>query len=590
MDLNQAIDIIKKPKNTSLIQQARNNESFINFLFSKTIDKERLPNYRDTFYSTVRNRINDSEAYNTFINNLTLPLASSEFTDSIYAELKRIFSGNNKYIEFGFEEEIDKENANSMGFIDIEWFKTIGYEWFKTNPNSVVIIDLPTELNKTGYPEPYYYVLTIDKIYDIDSKNNEIKYVCWVSNENETTKTWTFIDKYAYLVVNENKSYSSETGRYTELVNNKNTIDRIPAVWLCNKNVDNRNDIIKDFPVLSKLGDIQEYLIQKTFVNVTKNYFVPVIVEYKDQLICEYQQGDTYCDHGYLKQRSTISGNSDSDVWVVDNYTKKPKPCPLCNNKVTAGQNIKISPPRDKEDYDLAINRVTFKNPDPVFLKYTDESVKNFAEDIKNSVLGQFQTLNPAQQQNETRVIGNYEDRQLTLINWKTVFEKLIKDVHDIRLTIRYQSKYLGSAIDLGNQFFSITTSEVYAEKEQARKLGMDNVIDYDWQIISSKYANNEVEKKRGERTLLLARYMRPFNSENSTSVTDLYKSNKISDETYIKHIQFFDFISAFELENDKQITDYDFKNLIEKLNIFINKKLEEYGTNSDTTGKENSV
>ena len=146
-------------------------------------------------------------------------------------------------------------------------------------------------------------------------------------------------------------------------------------------------------------------------------------------------------------------------------------------------------------------------------------------------------------------------------------------------LLFRYLEKFIGSVVDLGTQFFLKSIKDIYEEKQLAEQNGLDNIIDYDKQAINVTYANNPDQRNRSLLILELSKVLRPFNDKTPQSLDSLYLSDKVNLIQYILYTEFYNFISRFETESGKKITEYDYNQLVKILKETFNKYISDYDT-----------
>lgn len=567
MTREEAIYRLKLNVNRENLDRAIKHENVIKFLSQFALNKadaSRQQTYLSDFLKEVRARLNNDDAFLNFENNITYPLQTNEFIESMFNALKRIFEANDKYINFEFDDLETKQEAQQ--YINLKWFQSEGWELFQHSPNTILIVDMPKE-QLTDLPEPFFYPLSIRKVLDIDVVENKIQSIIF----NIDKELILAIDSDTYLLLKRNNK-SDDWDQLEEIASVSHELGRCPANFLNNKNLYSDNEIVKASPISKSVGEILDLLVLYTNKNTLDNYMLPTTIKYGDD-DCSYDDGNFYCDSGLLKVKTEDGHES----WALDNTTNKFVKCPKCNKRLGTAETITVPTPRDKEEYDLAVNALTYKTPDTEIFVYSDTRITDKEKKIYNQVVGVTQELNPKQQQNEVRVITNLENQKQTLINWKRPIENSMERTNNDILIFRYAEKFLGSIIDLGTMFFLQTVSELYEEKELASKNGLDNIIDYDQQIIDVKYANNPEQRKRALLILELSKVLRPLNNKTPEAVDTMRQADKVGPETYTLYTEFYSFLARFEVDNKRKLTEYDFNKLVTELTKSFNKYINDY-------------
>ena len=94
------------------------------------------------------------------------PIKTNEITEICFDKLSRIFDGRNPAFNYQFvntEQRDDWENYRLEKLNEPEVWETKGWEFFKSEINSVLIVDVARE-QRTEWPEPYFYWLPIDDV------------------------------------------------------------------------------------------------------------------------------------------------------------------------------------------------------------------------------------------------------------------------------------------------------------------------------------------------------------------------------------------------------------------------------------------
>ena len=120
---------------------------------------------------------------------LTRPYLTNNVTAVIYERLHRIFEGTNAVFNYSFT------GAGASTYRDLwqyrsgevrETLKNIGWEYFKTEINSVLVVDMPRDAKVGTEIQPYFYWVTVDKIvdYKADPITGIMDYIIFYNREN----------------------------------------------------------------------------------------------------------------------------------------------------------------------------------------------------------------------------------------------------------------------------------------------------------------------------------------------------------------------------------------------------------------------
>lgn len=573
MTIEEAIFFLEQNKNRIFIERAIKHQNLIRFLTQFAIDNgdlTRQQTYFQEFLNDIKIRYNNDDAYVNFVNNITYPLQTNEFIEGIFSELKRVFQANDKYIDFKFKNTEISQDAKD--FIKIKWFEEEGFDLYTHSPNTILITDLPETQDLSDNPKPYFYPLFIENVLEIEVKNNIIKAVGYDTTINGNPNYIVVIDSLNYLLLKRNEKNPNDLKKLEEINSVPHSLGKCPAEWLNNTNLYNDNEIVKASIISKSLGSIQNLLKLYTDKTTLDNYILPLIVKYKTEG-CNYEQGNLRCDEGILK----VINKEGNDI-IAFYPGGRIMNCPICNKKMGVAMTIEVASPDSKEEMDLAINAITFKNPDTKIFEYSDVRIKAKEKEVKDNILGSSDELNPNQQQNALRVASNLDGKNQVFIGFKKSWENAMLMVNNNTLIFRYAEKFIGGVVNLGTQFFRKTLEDLFKEQKEAKELGLDSVLDCQSQIISLKFVNDPDKLNRANIILRLSANLRPYKDKTAESVDKLYSERAISQEDYILFTEFSSFIIRFEDEKKKQITEYEYSSLLKEFKKSINEYISDYG------------
>lgn len=128
------------------------------------------------------------------------PIKTNEITGVIFDKLSRIFDGRNASYNYQFastEEREDWEEYRMAVLNEPQVWKTKGWEFFKMEINSVLIVDMPRE-QAGDRPAPYFYWLPITDVIDFkaDAETGQMDYIIFrrggriIALDDATYRAW----------------------------------------------------------------------------------------------------------------------------------------------------------------------------------------------------------------------------------------------------------------------------------------------------------------------------------------------------------------------------------------------------------------
>ena len=526
--------------------------------------------YNNVFNTTIKTKYNNVDAYATFNNHFSVPFYTTDFINSLYSKISRIFNANNSFVNFTFTSNNEKNEKDKKIESNLTWFKTKAWEAFKYAHNSIIIIDTDKDNN---YRRD---ILNIKNVYHIESKDNIIGKIIFSYDK----KTYYAFDEKELLVLQKEKNESFEQLQEVNKITNK--IKRVPAVWLIDKNLNDTNEIVKESLISKSLAKVEELLIAEVNDVIVNEKIVPLTTLYKEK--CTYDVATEYCQDGYLIGREKIE--SDEDSLETRDYLKrdsngKPIPCPICNKILIPGQTLSIETPKDDSQKDVKKNLVDYITPDIEIFEKSDKRLINIRAELEANVCG-IDKLNTNLNHNEETIKYTVESRETILNYWKSGFETLIKNVQDIYFKSKY-SNYNSSTVNLGTDYYLKDLNDVIEEQGKAKENGLNEIIDYNTQYITAKYQNDPEQRKRSLIVKNLAEALRPFNSENKEDVIELFKANKINSKQFTIYSNFFNWINTFEKTKDIELIEMDYNKLLIEFEKEIQNYLIKYKSDEQT-------
>ena len=505
------------------------------------------------FMAMVENLI-PKDKFEVFKTLFRFPVITNEVLAVCYDKLSRIFDGRDPAFSYQF--------ANTELRDDWEWYRqeklgeqniwqSKGWDFFKTQINSVLIVDLPQEQEAGDrYPQPYFYWLPIMDVidYKADPQSGAME---WIMFRQDGDKI-AVIDDASYRIFN------SKDGTIGELESEAaHDLGYCPARFFWNEPVSLDKPDIKESPVTKELDRLDWYLffaISKRQLDTYGNY--PIYWGYEQS--CDFHNDETgdYCDGGFLKNKQG-HWHYDSNGLLM--------PCPVCSQKrlVGAGSYIEVPVPHVDEGQPDLGQPVGMLAVDSESLKYNQEEEKRLRTDLITAIVGTNEEITTRDALNEQQIKANFESQSTVLKRVKKGFEEAQKFVDDTCCRLRYGKAFLSSSINYGTEFYLFSSDELRERYKKAKEAGMSEA-DLDallQQIIETEYRHNPQMMQR----MIILSDLEPYRHLTRNEVQGLYEKSLIPVEDLLIKFNFADFIKRFERENMNIIefgaeTDYDKK------------------------------
>ena len=166
LDIREIKKQITEPQNRGAINRAIYHQNRIRFHAERMISSRILQPVTE-FLNYVSNLIPEDK-FKVFKTLFRYPVKTNEVTGVCFDKLSRIFDGRNPAFNYQFmndEQRDDWEYYRQDVLKEPEIWATKGWEFFKTEINSILIVDLPKEQSPgADYPEPYFYWLPIEHV------------------------------------------------------------------------------------------------------------------------------------------------------------------------------------------------------------------------------------------------------------------------------------------------------------------------------------------------------------------------------------------------------------------------------------------
>lgn len=572
LDLNQIKQILQRPSKKQIIKKASLMQKRLRFHTETNIAVSDI-NQPTTLFLDWVSHLLPKDKYNIFLNLFKYPLPTPAVAEDVYRELERVFYSRNSSSSYQFtDSELaeDWQNFRRSNLNEPEIWKTIGWKRMQVSPNSILIVDLPTQQN-TFRPEPYFYWLEIEDVIDYETPDGAA--INWIVFKQPENKIAVFDDMSIRVYqLNEKNEIS---GLVSEAVHN---LGYCPARFFWTTQLNEKNKELKKNPITKELSNLDWYL----FFSISKQHldlYAPYPIYSAYEADCHYENNETgdYCDGGFLR-------NSKGDwKFLADGTLEK---CPCCGNKRIAGPGsfLEVPVPNVSEGIADLRNPVQITTIDKDSLDYNVDECVRLRNDIIISVVGSGGTVSEKEAINETQVAANFEAKTAVLNALKTNFEQAQKFVEDTICKLRYGEAFISSSISWGTEFYVFTVKELYDKYKQAKDNGASEAeLDaISQQIIEVEYRNNPLVMQR----MIILKQLEPYPHKTQNEVVTLFDKGLLDKNKVILKLNFSSYIDRFERENINIIAFGTNLSLRDKVNT-IYKKLLEYATEEQITAPQ---
>lgn len=491
------------------------------------------------------------------------PVKTNDVMSEVFDKLGRIFEGRNPAYSYQFTSTEYRD--------DWEWFRmeklhepqvwaTKGWEFFQTEINSVLIVDLPEEQESGDrYPQPYFYWLPISSVveYEADRTTGQMKYIIF----RQKGDTVAVLDDESYRIFNSKDGLP--VGE--PIVENSHDLGYCPARFFWSEPMSLEYPDIKRSPVTKELDNLDWFLffsISKRHLDMYGSY--PIYSGYEQD--CNFHNDNTgdYCDGGFLKDKK---GN-----WLFDSNGLVP--CPKCHDKRITGAGSFIEIPIPIEGQPDLKNPVQMLPADVESLRYNCDEEKRLRSTIITSIVGTNEEITTRNALNEQQILANFESQSMVLNRIKKGFEDAQLWVDETCCRLRYGKAFLSASISYGTEFYLFTTDELRERYKNAKEAGMSEAeLDaLHQQIIETEYRNNP---QMLQRMLILAD-LEPYRHLTRDEVQGLVDKGLATREEMMVKLNFADFVRRFEREN-MNIIEFGSAGAYDKKIEAIRERLREY-------------
>lgn len=571
LELERIKKEITEPRKRATISKAVRHQNRIKFHAQTNVTPLMCLPTTD-FLAWVQNLI-PHDKFKIFQTLFRYPVRTNEVTGICFDKLSRIFDGRNPAFNYQFmnsEQRDDWEYYRQDVLREPEVWSTKGWEFFKTEINSVLIVDLPAEQNPADrYPAPYFYWLPIESVITFEA-NRTTGVMDWIIFR-QHDKRIAVIDNERYRIFRE-----SDGGNIGELlVDSPHDLGYCPARFFWSEPMNLQEPDVKQSPLTKELEALDWFL----FFHISKRHLdmygaYPIYSGYEQSCDFSNAENGDYCDGGFLKDKQGYYRLDQAGLLMR---------CPKCGDKriTGAGSFVEIPIPDGDKQPDLR-NPVQMLTVDRGSLEYNVEEEKRLRENIITAVVGQNEEVTQREAFNEQQVMAAFESQSTVLNRVKKGFESAQQFVDETVCRLRYGSLFVSAKVNYGTEFYLYDANELRNRYKAAKESGASEAeLDaLQNQIIETEYRNNQTQLQR----MLILAELEPYRHLTRNEVLDLYGRNLITENELRIKLNFANFVRRFERENTNLLEFGTQIPFADKIRVITN-KFNEYASENSNRG-----
>lgn len=566
--------LIAENKKSATLNRARLHQGRIKFHTVKRVTAFNAPyiSLPLTQFLAMAENILPHDKFVLFKALFRYPIKTNEITGICFDKLSRIFDGRNAAYNYQFSNAQYRDDWEQYRLTKLDeprvW-ATKGWEFFKSEINSVLIVDVPRE-QRGELPEPYFYWLPIDDVisYEANPTTGQMKYIVFRRRDEIVV-----LDDETYRVWRDKKHTGQLVGE--PIVEAPHDLGYCPARFFWNEPLSLDEPDVKASPLSAELESLdwfEFFHISKRQLDLMGAY--PILSGYEQSCDFSNAENGDYCDGGYLRNKQ---GHYRLDM------AGALMRCPKCGDRRTVGPGsfVEIPIPDEQNNQPDLRNPVQMLSVDKAALDYNVEEQKRLREEIITAVVGQEEIVTNRDAFNEQQVQANFESVTTVLNRVKKGFEAAQEWVDSTVCKLRYGRYFISATINYGTEFYLYSADELRKRYAAAKQAGAsESELDMmQRQILETEYRSDPMQLRR----MLLLADLEPMKHMTRQEVTDLYGKGLISAEDMRIKLNFPSYMRRFERENTNILAfgaDVPYKRKIEIIMAELKRYAEEQAAN----------
>ena len=532
---------IAENKKAATLNRMKLHQSRIKFHTVKRVTAFNMPylSWPLTQFMSMVENILPHDKFVLFKSLFRFPVKTNEITEICFDKLSRIFDGRNPVFNYQFatsEQRDDWEVYRAEKLNEPDVWQTKGWEFFKSEINSVLIVDVARK-QETEWPEPYFYWLPIDDVitYKANPETGVMDFIVFRRRDKIIV-----LDDGFYRVWDDKKQTGQLIGEPEYEA--PHDLGYCPARFFWNEPISLDEPDVKASPISAELESLDWYEffhISKRTLDLMGAY--PILSGYEQACDFSNAENGDYCDGGFLKDKEGHYRFDAAGLMMR---------CPKCGNKriIGAGSFIEVPVPNVAENQPDLRHPVDMLAVDRKSLDYNVDEEKRLRSDIITAVVGQEEIITDREAFNEQQVKANFESVTTVLNRVKKGFENAQKWVDETICKLRYGGYFIQANISYGTEFYLYSVDDLRQRYKKAKDAGapesqLDAMLT---DIIETEYRNDPMRLKR----MRILSDVEPYHHLTKQEVVELQEKNLVKNEDLIIKLNFPSFIRRFEREN----------------------------------------
>lgn len=489
------------------------------------------------------------DKYKVFLSLLRWPLPTTALTSVVFDRLSRVFEGRNATFNYQFEKT---EFAD-----DWEWYRqevlkephvwrNKGWQYYRTEPNSVLVVDLPQDQGDDTYPRPYFYWVTVDDI--IDYGTHPDGRIEWIVYKDDRRRMVYMVDEYAYRCF-----HYADADVFGEMISeNPHGLGYCPAMFFVDTPISLSHPDVKRSPITDVLSELDWFLFFATSKKHLDTYgSYPIYSGYERD--CGYEvrvkEGEHeqfhHCEGGILVD--------DSGLAVMDAITGKPRQCPKCGGHRIAGAGSYIEVPAPGDGVPDMRNPIQILSVDKASLEWNADEMERMRSRIIATCVGVdgeggISEFGASEQQ----INAAFESQSTILIRVKKQIENAQAFVDATCCRLRYGNMFTSLSVNYGTEFYTMTTGQLRKRYAEAKEGGASeaDLAALRRQVVETEYRNDGLQL---QRQLILSE-VEPLNGLGREEAMQAYEKGLVDADDMKVKLDFDSLVRRFERENGNVI------------------------------------
>ena len=474
------------------------------------------------------------DKWSRFQSMISFPVETNANWNKCLQKFNKVWSGKDAHRSIQIMGDQTQDYEAYRGKIDLDSFYKNAFEKVTTEPNTIAVVDMPTEQGGT-LPEPYIYCINPNNIRGYKATSEGIQYVAW---EQDNKLAFYCSEYYRVFEI-------GEKGDYSLVVENEHDLGRCPAAFVWTDDIEDGSEAKKGpFSAFVTLFD------RLLFKQISKDYFdlygyYPVTSIFERS--CDYKDGVQECDGGLLRSIRT-----QDYIRQVDQTVAK---CPKCNTHELAGPGsiIEVPLPSEENNFTNLMTPLTFTSVDAGNIERIELDLEKTKIELENTVTGAGGSSINDKAVNEKQVGALFESQEAVLKGIQSNLETFCNWAERTVAELRYgKDRVMDSVFYLGSKFYTETPEMILEQYHDHKEKGLPSFINMRL-IEKFKSAADHHDNKEMRRSALLCE-LEPFIDSSVSEVMALRAIGVASEfQTYLK-ANFQALIRRFERENGEII------------------------------------